>query len=187
MPGTKSTETPADFAGRLALAISLSGTTRTAVERRAGLGRGRIQRLLGLGSKPILSPGPDVIRALADELAVRYEWLAIGRGPMRDPERELTPFEQATKLVQWANVRADAIAIAAERHGSDPEMDAIDFVRAIDDIARRLERSGTPRPEVVAAQQRLTRRTAAKIERQKAEIATMSAHRLRPPKKEAKP
>jgi hypothetical protein len=159
-------ETPEDFAGRLALAIQVSGKSPTRTGRESGLDSGYIFKLLGVSkAKQILSPGPEVIRQLADYLEVSYEWLAVGRGPMRAEGWAASPLEEAMLFAKKHGARADAIASAAERFRDAGDMTAIDWVMAFDAEARRLDRVGAPRPEVVAKRQGQFRRAVAKKRR----------------------
>lgn len=175
VPGEIDEPTPQTFGARLARAIELSGKTQTRTERECELGQGRIHRLLGKGKNPILSPGPELIRVLADYLGVTYEWLAIGRGRMRPAGWAPSPLEEAMTFAVRHGARRDAIDAAIERHRETPDMTGNDWVLAFDVEARRLDKMGVPRPEVVQAAQRQTRRLAKKRAEQLAELADLSA------------
>lgn len=175
-------DTPEDFAGRLALAIELKKITRSRTERESGLKRGRIQRLLGIGPKQIAAPGPETIRQLADYLGVSYEWLAIGRGPLRREGWAPSALEEATLFARSHGAREDAIRAATERYRDEPDMDVWSWILAIDGEARRLERLNVPRPEVIAKGQARVRRIQSKKKRraqQESEELAAAASRAR--------
>ncbi|MDX6480336.1 MAG: hypothetical protein QOG85_846 [Gaiellaceae bacterium] len=157
-----------------------AGKTQTRTERESGLPQGYVVRLLGSSekSKQILSPGPEVIRKLADYLDVSYEWLAIGRGPMHSDGWAPSAFEQALLVCQRARTRQDAIDAAVERHRGHEEMTAIDWILAVDTEARRLERLGLPRPEEIEAAQRTVKRLGKKKARLLREHAELQDARL---------
>jgi len=181
--------TPATFGERLALAIELADSSQSSLERDLGWGRGRVHRLLGKGKNPILSPGPEVVRALVDALDVEYEWLAIGRGPMRREGWDASALEEAMVFARKHGTRADAIEAAAAKHRDDPaELTAIEWILAFDAEARRLDRVGVPRPEETAQQQRTARRMSAKRSRLLRELAELDAReKVAPPPAASKP
>lgn len=159
-----------EFASRLAWAIAVSGKTPTRVQREAGLQQGYIFKLLGRSkAKQIVSPGPDVIRPLADCLQVAYEWLAIGRGPVRPTGWGTTQLDSAAALALASGCRQDAIDAAVARYRDDmATMTGTDWILAFNAEALRLDRAGVPRPEVVQETQRklsrLTRTRNAQLE-----------------------
>ncbi len=162
MAASKRGETEGDFAGRLAAAIAAEEKSPTRTGREAGLQEGYIFKLLGVAqAKQVLSPGPDVIRLLADYLNISYEWLAIGRGPMRYRGWAATPFEEARVFAKRHGLRDEAIRAAEERFGSAQDMTAVDWVIAFDSEARRLDRVASPRPEVEKRRAKSRRRGAA--------------------------
>ncbi len=167
MAGQEPIVVPPDFAGRLQLAMDVAGKTQSRTERESGLqGKGRVFRLLGKGKNPILSPGPEVIRILADYLGVAYEWLAIGRGPMHPEGWAPSTLEEAQLIARKHGGREDAIAAVADRFRDAGDMTVMDWLMEFDGEARRLARAGAPRPEVVAKRQGQHRRAAARKKRQ---------------------
>jgi len=155
MADSEASKTPSDFAGRLALAVAESGKSPTKVGSNARLKQGYIFKLLGRAkAKTILSPGPDIIRDLADELQVNYEWLAIGRGPMRADGWAPSALEAATKVALMWGARGDAILAAVEKNRDVPDMTEWDWLSVINLEASRLDRAGVPRPERVVKEQK---------------------------------
>lgn len=150
----------------------------TRTERDAGLQRGYMSQVK---SGKIRSPGPDVIRALADYLHVQFEWLAIGRGPMREEAWASSPLESAMRFALLHGARQDAIDAAVDRYRDAPDMTGNDWILAFNSEAIRLERAGVPRPEKVAAAQRKTRRLAKKLMQQKAAAAAADSARTARP------
>lgn len=180
MPGSKDPEPTTDFAGRLDLAIKASGKSPSRVQREAGLQSGYIFKLLGRGeAKQISSPGPSVVRKLASYLGVSYEWLAIGRGPMRTEGWADSPLESATRFALLHGSRQDAIDAAVARYRDAADMTGNDWVLAFNAEAVRLDRAGVPRPEIIEAAQRKTRRLAEKKARQEVEIAELEEQKAR--------
>lgn len=170
-------EIATDFGRRLLAAIRAEKTTQTAVGRALNLPGARMPRLLGKGKNPILSPGPDIILLLADHLRVSYEWLAIGRGPMRREGWAPSELEEAMNFAAKHGARADAIAAVTERLRDADRMSVLDWVTAFDTEARRLDRLNVPRPEVVAKRQAQFRRVGAKKRRAHAKDAALAAER----------
>lgn len=177
-------ETPPDFAGRLEAAIKAEAKSPTRTGREAGLPDGYIFKLLGVSrAKQILSPGPEVIRQLADYLGVGYEWLAIGRGPMRPEGWAPSALEEAMLFARKNNAREDAILAAASKHRDETvPMTAWDWIRVFDYETRRLEDAGVPRPAAIAKQEAITKRKHAEVQRvgevkrrQKADAAAKTA------------
>lgn len=170
MVDVKDAETPSDFAGRLRLAIADEKRSQTRTERESGLPQGYITRLLGTSpkAKQIFSPGPDVVTKLANYLNVSYEWLAIGRGPMRVEGYAPSALEEAVSFAMRHGARRDAIDAAAKRFRDVANMTGTDWIIAFNQEAIRLDRDGIPRPEVIEAKQKKTRRLAAKKKRQEA-------------------
>lgn len=153
--GQEGRDTPGDFAARLVLAMASENRSPTRTEREAGLQRGYMTQLK---SGKIRSPGPETIRQLADYLRVSYEWLAIGRGPMRAEGWAPSPLEEARGFAGRHGVRVEAIDAAAERYRDATDMTAIDWVLAFDAEERRIGRAPSPSTEDVAkAQARLRR------------------------------
>lgn len=180
MRGPDDSETPKEFAGRLKAAMVAEGKTPTRTERESKLPQGYMTRLLGTSEKgrarQILAPGPDMIRQLADYLEVSYEWLAIGRGSMRQAGWADSPLEEAMLFARRNGAREDAMLAAAERYRDDETVvTAWDWVMVFDSETRRLERGGVPRPEVVAKKQASTRRAGAKMRRQKTDAEQAAA------------
>lgn len=71
----------ATFATRLALALEARGWSQNKLETEAGLGRGRINKLLkSKGART----DPEVLDLLARTLGVSPGWLATGRGEMEE-------------------------------------------------------------------------------------------------------
>jgi transcriptional regulator with XRE-family HTH domain len=177
---------PPDFAERLLAAMAAEGKSQSRTERESGLPQGYMTRLLGKSekAKQIFSPGPDVIRKLADYLQVSYEWLAIGRGEMRSASWAPSELEAATRFARDHGAREDAIQnVAARFRESEEDFSAIDWILEFDSEARRLERARVPRPEAVARvhrqmgrlskkKQRLLRELAALEERERVETET---------------
>jgi transcriptional regulator with XRE-family HTH domain len=151
--------------------------TPTRTEREAGIKRGYMTRLKSGG---VAAPTPETIRQLADYLRVSYEWLAIGRGPMRQDGWASSPLEEAMLFARRNGAREDAMLAAAERYRDDETVvTAWDWVMVFDAETRRLERAGVARPEVLAKKQASFRRVGAKKRRQKtaAEEAAADARR----------
>lgn len=166
-----------DFASRLRQAIEAEGKSQSRTEREAGLPNAYITRLLGTSTKAkqIFAPGPDVIRKLSDYLNVSYEWLAIGRGPMRREGFSESPLESAMRFAVTHGARQDAVDEAAKRFRDAPDMTVFDWIKAIDAEAVRLDRAGIPRPEVIERAQKKVRRLKATKARQEAELAELAA------------
>lgn len=78
----------ATFATRLGLALKARGWSQNRLETEAGLGRGRINKLLkSKGART----DPEVLGLLARTLGISAEWLATGHGEMEDPAPGLPP------------------------------------------------------------------------------------------------
>lgn len=178
--------------------------TPTTTERESGLPRAYMVRLLGTSTKAkqIFAPGPEVIKKLADYLRINYEWLAIGRGPMRAEGYSPSAFEEASFFAVRHGARRDAIEAAAARHRDVANMTGTDWILAINAEAQRLDREGIPRPEVVEKQQQKVRRIAArdraleaKLDELRTEIAELEAKKQEregddsesPPKRKRRP
>lgn len=173
MPDSKPGEPVADFAERLRVAMEHASKSPTRTGRESGLPQGYMSRLLGTSekAKQIFSPGPEVIRKLADYLRVSYEWLAIGRGPMRIEGSSGSPLEDATRLAQLWGTRGDAIiAVAARFRDVNASMSALEWLVAFDGEARRLTREGIPPPEVAAAAMKKKRRAVRTLARRQVEL-----------------
>ncbi len=185
-----------EFGARLVQAIKAAGTTQSAVARALNLPGARMPRLLGKGKNPIRSPGPDVIRELADHLGVSYEWLAIGRGdPGAGGGKSGSALEEAMVFARKHHVRADAIdaAVAALRDEAST-LNGIDWILAFNAHAQRLDRLAVPRPEVVEKAQKQLSRLSTKRARLMKELADLDQHEqaVRPqaerrPKKSTRP
>lgn len=148
-------DTPDDFAARLVLAMDAENRSPTRTEREAGLKRGYMTQLK---SGKVRAPGPETIRQLADYLRVSYEWLAIGRGPMRFEGWAPSALEEAKAFALRHGARDEAVAAAAERYRDAPDMTAIDWVLAFEAEERRIGRTVPPTDEEVSkAQARLRR------------------------------
>ena len=167
------------FSERLARALAEEKKSPTRTEREAGLKRGYMSQVK---HGKIRTPNPETIRQLSDYLRVSYEWLAIGRGPMRPTGWAPSPLEEATLFALRNGAREDAIAAAADRYRDAQDMTAVDWVMAFDNEARRLDRVGTPRPEVVEKRQAQIRRAASKKRRgEEPPPPPPAAQALRPP------
>lgn len=145
---------------RILLALEEEGRTQTSVERQIWPSQGQLSRLV-YGERGTSTIDADKMRALADVLHVQFEWLVLGRGPMRRDGREApTPAEEAMRLARLSGCREDAIQETWERlQGSAKGMTAMDWALAFDASARVLERAGVPRPELVQDKQRAIART----------------------------
>jgi len=132
------------------MACEEEGRSPTSAERDAGLGKGYLSRMI-YGDRGNVSFNAEHMRSLARLLHVNFEWLVIGEGPMRRDGRGVTPAEMAIRFAREQGAREDAITEAWKRNKDrESEMTATDWLLAIDTEARRLERSGVPRPEKVA-------------------------------------
>lgn len=154
---TDDSELPTDFARRLWEVMAEEKKSPTRTEREANLQRGYMSQIK---SGKIRSPGPDVIRALADYLHVGYEWLAIGRGAKRAAGWAPSALERATAFALANGARRDAIDAAVLRYRDEAEMTVMDWVLAFNTEATRLDRAGVQRPEVVETRHRTVRRLA---------------------------
>lgn len=117
------------IASRLWTAMEAEKKTPTRTGREAGLQQGYIFKLMGVArGKPVTSPGPEVLRQLADYLRVNYEWLAIGRGPMRADGYSPTAFEEAANFARRHGISEAAILATIERVRTDASLSAADWV-----------------------------------------------------------
>lgn len=66
---------------RLTHAMALRGLKKNELDRKIGQGSGYTTRLARNLKK---RPDPDILRRVADELKVSFEWLVFGRGEMTD-------------------------------------------------------------------------------------------------------
>jgi len=148
-----------EFGKRLWLAIAEKKVTPTRTERESGLKQGYITQIK---QGKISNPGSQIVRALADYLDVGFEWLSTGRGPMHPVTQEESTFEIAQRFAQTQNARQDAIDAAIARHRDVVSMTVFEWITAFDVEARRLEREGVPRPEIVEAERKTARRLANK-------------------------
>lgn len=164
MPENEEAVVPADFPGRLALALKQSGKTQSRAGRELGLSQGYMGRLLS-GERGSKALSPELIRQLADYLGVQYEWLAIGRGPQRATGWAPSALEEAMIFATRHGARRDAIDAAIESHREAENMTGTDWVLAISNEAKRLEHLKVPRPEVIEKKQKQTRRFQAKKRR----------------------
>jgi hypothetical protein len=106
-----------DFGRRLHAAIVAAKTTQSAVGRELGLTGARMPRLLGKGPSPIRAPEPETIRQLADHLGVSYEWLALGRGPMKPGDSwSVSGFAAAVGVASASGVDRETIDATAARY-----------------------------------------------------------------------
>ena len=164
---------PTPLGQRLQEALDAEGRKQTSVEvalKAKGIvaNRGQLSRFLHgtRGSKTIK---PEMWAAIADELRVNFEWLVLGRGPMRPVGHTDTPFDEAVVFARQNGAREDAIELAKARHGDKP-MTTAQWVVAIDEEARMLDRAGIPRPEVVREKQEQIER--AKRKKNRTETST---------------
>ncbi len=144
MVAVASLRMPEDLARRLDRAIRESGRSATAIGASAGLPPGYIHKVLGTtAAKRIDSPGPEKLRALADELGVSYEWLATGHGEMRGGRAGGGPRDEALAFARNVmHAREAAVAAALEKHGQEADaLTAFEWLVAIDLEERRLDRA----------------------------------------------
>lgn len=83
--GTK-LKVPTEFGKRILDACEQEGRSPTSLERDAGIPKGYLSRMIH-GHRGQTSVNPEHMRSLADTLDVQFEWLVLGRGPMRREER----------------------------------------------------------------------------------------------------
>jgi hypothetical protein len=114
----------------------------------------------------------DKMRALADVLHVQFEWLVLGRGPMRrDGREEPTPAEEAMRLARLSGCREDALQETWERlKEKSKEMTAMDWALAFHASALVLDRAGVPRPEEISRRQSSIERTKRQLVKKQAAI-----------------
>lgn len=151
-------------------ALEEEGRTQTSVERQIFPSQGQLSRII-YGERGTSTVDVDKMRALSDVLHVQFEWLVLGRGPMRRDGREKpTPAEEAMRFARLSGCREDAIQEAWDRlKNKAGEMSPMDWALAFDASARMLERAGVPRPEEVQTKQRAIAREKQKLEDAKAQ------------------
>jgi transcriptional regulator with XRE-family HTH domain len=129
--------------------------SQNAVERKAGLGRGYMSRL-SYGSRGTRMD-PEMMARIADVLHVRFEWLMLGRLPMRDASQEKrTARDSAILSARSIGVPEEAIDFVCEKYpeteSSDPQWWLKMLLMEGDTFRRRAE----GRPEM-AGSHRLAR------------------------------
>jgi hypothetical protein len=130
---------------RIMRAIEEAGRSQTSTERGLGFSQGWLSRVVR-GQRADSTLDVRNMQALADYLEVNFEWLVLGRGPMRKERPEIaSPAEIAIHLARSSGVREDAIRSACVRLGQGTsELTAMDWALAIDAEARLLDRAGVP-------------------------------------------
>ncbi len=130
---------------RIMQAVEEAGRSQTSTERALGFSQGWLSRVVR-GQRAESTLDVRNMQALADYLEVNFEWLVLGRGPMRKERPEIaSPAEIAIHLARCSGVREDAIRSACLRLGQGTaELTAMDWALAIDAEARLLDRAGVP-------------------------------------------
>jgi transcriptional regulator with XRE-family HTH domain len=102
-----------DLGKRIVDAIAERGTTQTALEREVfgETSRGGLSRIVSGSRGAKRSINPATLDRIAQALGVRFEWLAFGRLPMRDPAGGvLPPKQEAMRIAQRYGVTDAEIA-----------------------------------------------------------------------------
>ena len=150
---------------RLHDAIVDEGRTVNSVEEALKLSRGHLGRIIR-GERWKDTIDVELAAQLARLLHVTPEWLVWGTGHRRRGGRPETKAEIAIKFARENGCREDAIQAAWERNKDrEAQMEIMDWVNAINAEAVRL--ANVPRPETVAATQRLVRYRKRRLDRAK--------------------
>ncbi len=146
------------FGKRLKIALDEEGVSPTMAGKRFGFGPNIHKLMYGERGAETLDTVERFVN-MAKALHVELEWLVTGRGSMRRGGRGPTPAEEAITTARKNGCREDALRNAWENNREKEHVWTFaDWGIAIDAEARRLDRAGVPRPEIVQAKQEATQR-----------------------------